>query len=162
MLKLCEDADELLVNHLDALLRGVVESFDLLFDKDLERLGANKEGWRRTRGVVKDRADVRVTQRVKGVNVADAAGKDLVEHKADTRTTRELCTGQVVVVAVERRAEIVCKIGDDAQEEVALQKVDFCVWKKPRYNKKSRVSLRGSRCRHCRERRPVRQVRCGT
>ena len=46
--ELTQNTDELLVDELTALERGILEPLDLLLDDDLERSGANEERRRRT------------------------------------------------------------------------------------------------------------------
>ena len=115
--ELAEDTDELIIHKLAALQRRVLQPPNLLLHDNLERLCPDEQRRRRAGRVVQNRPDIPVLNLVEWIDRLDAVVEQLVEHKADTRTTRELVQRQVVGVTVDGRPELGAELGDDVEDD---------------------------------------------
>ena len=72
------------------------------------------------RRVVENGANVHILDLIKGVQRLDTIGEELMEHKTDTRTARELEGGQIRRVSVDDGPELTAEFGDNVQHNAGL------------------------------------------
>ena len=115
---LCQDTNELVIDQLATFQRWILQSPDLLLDNDLERLCTDKQRRRRTGRVVENGADVTVLDLVERIDGLDAVVEQLMEHKADTCTTRQLVQREVARVTIDRCPELRAELRNHGQHDV--------------------------------------------
>lgn len=116
--ELSQNANQLVIHQRDTLQAGVFQPFDLLLDDQLKRSGSDEQRRRRTRRVVENGSDVDILHLVEWIHGLDTVRVELVEHKADTSTTRQFNAGQLLVVSFQHRTVFIAELGNNVQNNV--------------------------------------------
>ena len=115
--KLSKNAHQLVVHQRDTLETGIFESLDLLLDNHLERRGPHEQCRRGSRGIVEDSPDIDVLNLVKRIHRFDPIRVELMEHKADARSSGKLHTRQFLIIPVEHGPPLVTEFRDKVEDD---------------------------------------------
>lgn len=116
--KLTQNSNQFIIHQRDTLQAGFFQPLDLLLDDQFEGGSSNEKRRRGTRRVVENGSDIDILHMVEGIHGLDTVRVELVEHKADTSTTRQFNAGQLLVVSFQHCTVFIAELGDNVQNNI--------------------------------------------